>query len=118
VSLVTIGATEIKNPSNIEVGTFRITKSQRTASGLMQQELIAIKKRIELQWEMITQADLKAILDKLDTAVFHGLTYPDPQGVDGLSTITVYIGDIQKGLWHMQGGVRWWKGARIGLVER
>jgi hypothetical protein len=118
VALVTIDATEITNPSNIEVGTFRITKSQRTASGLMQSELIATKKKIELQWDMITQVNLKAILDLLDTAVFHSLIYPDAQGVGGLDTITVYIGDIQAGLWHMQGGVRWWNDARIGLVER
>jgi len=118
VALVTINGHGIANPSEIERGTFRLTKAERTADGTMVMDLIAIKRRVDLRWDRIAEAEYRQILDLLEADVFHEITYPDPQSPDGRRTITAYVGDITDGVWQRSGGVRWFQEVRIALIER
>lgn len=116
--MITINGQQIANPASVELGKFKLTKSSRSSSGLMNMDIIATKRKIDLNWDKIAGADLKLILDILDGQVFHQVAYPDPQGAGGQSTITAYAGDITQRAWHQLNGVRYWENVSIGLIER
>jgi len=114
---VLIDSTQIKTPTGLKVGTFRITKSERLASGLMSMEVIAVKRRLDLSWAVIKDVDLEPILDLLDSKVFHSVTYPDPQNGES-ATITAYLGDTGQEAGQKIAGTRYWQDVSIALVER
>lgn len=114
---VSINGIQIKTPTELKVGVFRITKSERTASGKMVMEIIAIKRRLDLRWEIIADTDLRQIMDILESKVFHTVTYPDPQKREN-HTITAYVGDINQEVWQKLSGTRYWKNVSIALIEQ
>ncbi len=118
MALVTINGNAIADPSGIKVGKFIISKAQRAASGKMNMEIVARKRSVELEWQKIATTDLDTILDELDTATFHTVAFPDPQGAGGTLTITAYVGDIAYNRWYSVGGVAYWSDVRIALIEQ
>lgn len=114
--MVTLNGVALPNPGNIEVGRFNLTKSGRTASGLMTMEIIARKQSVTITYSHLPDSDLKAILDQLESRTFHTLTYPDPQA--GAATLTVYAGDVAYKPFRKIGGAWWWKEIVIPLIER
>ncbi|MBT9174280.1 MAG: hypothetical protein DDT21_02693 [Syntrophomonadaceae bacterium] len=114
--MIWLNAIRIADPSKLDIGIHRISKAQRTSSGRMLMEIVAIKRAITLEYELIAGPALEMILNQLESRVFHTLRYPDPQG--GERTMTVYTGDITESAWYTVGGVRQWQGVRIGLIEQ
>ena len=111
-----INGVTIKTPTELKVGVFRITKSERLASGKMAMEIIAIKRRLDMRWEIITDVELQKIMNTLESRVFHTVTYPDPQKGEN-ATITAYAGDINYDVWQKVGN-RYWKDVSIALIEQ
>jgi len=111
-----INGITIKTPTELKVGVFRITKSERTASGRMIMEVIAVKRRLDMRWEIITDVELQKIMNTLESRVFHTVTYPDPQKGEN-ATITAYAGDINYDVWQKVGN-RYWKDVSIALIEQ
>lgn len=116
--LVINGQAVTPNPSNIDLGKFTLSKSGRAASGLMLMDIIAYKDSMTATWDMIPDADLGRILQNLRSKTFHSVEYPDAQAPGGRRTMTAYVGDIEMGLWHRVGGVRYWTNVSIPLIER
>ena len=115
--MITIAGVAIdKSPSAVKLGSFDITKSGRTASGKMVMDIIATKKRVDITWKMLPDADLKTILDTITAnKPFFSLAYPAPGGTE---TMTCYAGDINTSLWHTIGGVRYWDEVTIPFIEQ
>lgn len=113
---MTINGITIKTPTDLKVSVFRLTKSERTASGTMMMDIIAVKRRLDLSWAIISDTDLQTILNTLESRVFHTVIYPDPQGGDS-KTITAYVGEINAQAWQKVGN-RYWKDVSIALVEQ
>lgn len=113
--MVWLNGIALPAPSELRVGVFDITRAGRTASGLMQMEFIARKRTITLEYVLISNSELAAILDNLHSRVFHTLRYTDA-GME--RTITVYHGDRPYAAFHTIGGVRWWKDVQIPLIEQ
>lgn len=111
-----INGVTIKTPTELKVGVFRITKSERLASGKMVMEVIAIKRRLDMRWEIITDVELQKIMNTLESRVFHTVTYPDPQKGEN-ATITAYAGDINYDVWQKVGN-RYWQNVSISLIEQ
>lgn len=111
-----INGITIKTPTDLKVGVFRITKSERLASGKMAMEIIAIKRRLDMRYEIITDVELQKILNTLESRVFHTVTYPDPQNGEN-ATITAYAGDINYDVWQKVGN-RYWRNVGISLIEQ
>ena len=103
-------------PSSLEIGVHRISRSERTSSGRMSMEIIAIKRAISLVYNIISGTELGAVLTALEATPFHTLRYPDPQGAE--RTTTVYVGDIKESAWHTVGGERFWTGVSINFIEQ
>lgn len=114
---LSIDNVQCKTPTKLKVGTFRITKSERTASGLMTMEITAVKRRLDLSYAHIKDTDLKQIQDLLESKVFHNITYPDPKNGESAS-ITAYLGDTGQEPGQRIGGTRYWQDVSIALVER
>ena len=105
----------LPEPSALPIGVHDITRAGRVSSGLMNMEFIARKRTVTLEYALILDAELVAILDNLHSRVFHTLRYPD---AGGERTLTVYHGDRPYSAFHTVGGVRWWKDLKIALIER
>ncbi len=114
--MLKIAGVTVKTPNELKIGRFDLTKSNRTASGKMMMELIAIKRRVDCVWRMLPDNDLKLIVDAITTnKPFFSLEYPD---VGGQMTMTCYAGDIITSLWHTKNGVRYWEEVSIGFIEQ
>jgi hypothetical protein len=114
--MLKIAGVTVKTPNELKIGRFDLTKSNRTASGKMMMELIAIKRRVDCVWRMLPDNDLKLIVDAItDNKPFFSLEYPD---VGGQMTMTCYAGDIITSLWHTKNGVRYWEEVSIGFIEQ
>jgi len=114
--MLKIAGVTVKTPNELKIGRFDLTKSNRTASGKMTMELIAIKRRVDCVWRMLPDNDLKVIIDTITAnKPFFSLEYPD---VGGQMTMTCYAGDIVTSLWHTKNGVRYWEEVSIGFIEQ
>ena len=114
--MLKIAGVTVKTPSELKVGRFDITKSNRSASGKMMMELIATKRRVDVVWKMVPDNDLKLIIDTITAnKPFFSLEYPD---AGGQMTMTCYAGDIVTNLWHTKNGVRYWEEVSIGFIEQ
>lgn len=112
-----IDGVTIKTPPQFKVELYRITKSARSASGLMNMELIAKKRKFYLTYDSIDGSDLNIILDRIweTDAVFYNFSYVEDNVT---KTAVVYTGDIPKEL-HRTDDANWvWKGVEIHLIER
>lgn len=106
----------IKTPQ-LKVGSFQISRSERMADGTMTMDIIAEKRRLDLSWPIIKDADLQQILSLLKNKAFHTITYPDPESGDA-HTITVYRGDVSTVTGHRLEGSRYWRDVSIALIEQ
>ncbi len=114
--MLKIAGTTVKTPSDLKVGRFDISKSERASSGKMVMEIIATKRRVDVVWKMITDNELQKIIDTITAnKPFFVLEYPD---AGGSKTITCYSGDIVTSLWHTKNGVRYWEEVNIAFIEQ
>ena len=111
-----IAGIKVASPADVKVGRFDLTKANRTASGRMKIEYIATKRRVDVVWRYIPDADLQVILNLLAAnKPFFTLEYPD---AGGQQTITCYAGDINTSLWHTRNGIRYWSEVSIAFIEQ
>lgn len=111
-----IAGIKVTSPADVKVGRFDLTKANRTASGRMVMEYIATKRRVDVVWRYIPDADLQVILNLLAAnKPFFTLEYPD---AGGQQTMTCYAGDINTSLWHTINGVRRWSEVSISFIEQ
>lgn len=99
MAVVKIDSTIIKQPHEVKIGVFRLSKSGRLSSGKMVMDIIALKRRVDLKWNSIRGKDLKSIMDLLNNNTFYTIEYPDPGTETGLASMTAYVGDINAD-WH------------------
>lgn len=118
--MIYINGTKIKTPTALNIETYNLTKSGRTASGLMTMDLVAKKAKLNLTYEVLSGDDLKTILSLIDgTQMFFTVKYPDEDGVE--KTITCYAGAIPRDRFRgsSRPGDSWyWKNVNFALIEQ
>lgn len=114
---LTINNTQVRTPTELKVATFRISRAERLASGLMSMEIVAVKRRLDLNYSFILETDIKLIMDLLESKVYHTVVYPDSQKGES-HTITVYLGDIGQNAGQRIANTRYWRDVSIALIER
>ncbi|OUM86647.1 MAG: hypothetical protein BAA01_11605 [Bacillus thermozeamaize] len=114
--MIKINGVEIPTPSEYRVGIQDLSKAERNARGTMIIERIATKRKLELAWNYLSEADLRMVLSAV-SPVFFTVEYPDPQ--EGTrKTGTFYAGDRSVGaLDYINGKIRW-KDIKFNLIER
>jgi hypothetical protein len=114
--MLKIAGVTVKTPSELKIGRFDITKSNRAASGKMMMDIIATKRRVDCTWTLIADNELQLIIDTITAnKPFFILEYPD---VGGIKSMTCYAGDIVTSLWHTKNGVRFWEDVQISFIEQ
>ena len=115
--MLKIAGVEVARPAEISVGRFDLTKSNRSASGVMVMEVVrAGIRRVDVVWRYLPDPDLQTILSLLAVhKPFVQIEYPD---TGGQQTMTAYTGDIAYSAWHTVNGVRYWKEITIPFIER
>ena len=114
--MLKIAGVSVKAPTDLKIGRFDLTKSDRTAFGKMVMDVIATKRRVDVVWKMLPDDELKKIIDAIAAnKPFFSLEYPD---AGGTKTMTCYSGDIITSLWHTKNGVRYWEEVSIPFIEQ
>lgn len=114
--MIKVNGVDIKTPSTYQVSLNDLSKADRNANGLMIIERIATKRKVEMSWDFLTQAELYTLLQSI-ISVFFTVEYPDPQ--DGaLKTGTFYVGDRTAGAMDYKNGVMRWKDIKFNFIER
>lgn len=115
MSLIKLNGVEIKTPDQFSISRFNLTKSGRTANGMMTMDLVAKKRKFNIGYTVISGKELNKILDIIDTdEMFFTIEYQE-SGVT--KTATVYVGEIPTELFRTD-GVWYWKNVTFSLIEQ
>ena len=113
---IKIDGQSIKDPTDFQIGDYKISKSERIASGLMTFETIAMKRTFQFSYKNgITGPEVQKILDILQNDKnFYELTYNDlgkPQKA------IVYTGAFKRRRFRTD-SIEVWKDFDFQLIEQ
>jgi len=113
---IKLNGIQIKSPKDFRISHYKLTKAGRVASGKMVMEVIAKKRKFELDYEVLKGKDLRTILDILNTdQSFFELEYIEN---DEVHTATVYVGEISYRRFRTDSGAWYWKDVAFDLIEQ
>lgn len=113
--MISINSVQISTPSEFSTGVLDITKSERNANGNMIIELIATKRKLELKYNYLSNADLSTLFTVISPITFT-VAYPDPlTGAERSGTF--YKGDRNSGMIIYENGVPKWKDITFNFIE-
>lgn len=116
--IVTLGGKKIKEPKDLEVQRFNLTKSGRTASGLMTMDFLAKKRKFLFNYDVLSGDDLTTLLSVIDTEeMFFPIVYIDEK-TEQQKSATVYVGDIAQKKFRDDKYGWYWKDVKFDLIER
>lgn len=111
------GGTVLPSPVTIKSSEEVIWSSRTgrsTASGKMIGDVIAEKKTVDIEWGVLTEAEMKTIQNALVSGFFTFSLYDC-----GTVTITVYRGTLEKEhLGYIGDGTYYYKSATVSVIER
>ncbi|MEW8993116.1 DUF6711 family protein [Clostridium sp.] len=90
-------------------------ESNRNASGNMIRDRIAVKRKINLEWQPLNQGEISTLLNAV-SSVFFTVTFPDPQ--QGMVTKTMYVGDRTAPAYMYINGQVKWSGLKMNFIEK
>lgn len=110
-----LNTTTIKTPTKFSIQRYRLSKSGRIANGDMTMDIINKKRKFLLSYDVISGAELDAILDILDSdEAFCTFEYVH-NGVT--QTAVVYAGAIDETKFRSD-GPWYWKDVSFDLIEK
>ena len=119
--MITIGSTVLPNPSKFSWAENDLSSdsSGRNLAGEMLKDLVAKKVKIELEWGPLTPTQASIVLTALSADVYLQVTYPDAKAGTNV-TKTMYVGDRTSQLltYKNVGGVEYWNGLAVNLIEK
>lgn len=102
---IRVNGVRIKQPKNPSLSDYNLTKSGRTASGKMTMDLVAKKKKLFLDYEILSGKELDTILKQINGRdMFFNVEYVE-NGVT--KSFTGYVGEIERTL-HRSGNLSGW----------
>jgi len=116
--MIKINGTDIPTPSSYDCNIMDISDkdTKRNANGDIIIERIATKRKLELGYKYLNQADLSSLL-QLVSSVFFTVEYPDAQE-GAMKTGTFYVGDRNNPAFRYVGGSMSWQNIKFNLIER
>lgn len=114
--MIKINGVAIATPKIFEVTVSDLDgESGRNANGQLIRDRIAVKRKINLEWPPLTQAESSKLLNAVSD-VFFTVTFPDPEL--GIITKTMYVGDRTTPAYSFINGVIKWNGLKMNFIER
>ena len=115
MSLIINGATVVA-PKSFKVVILDIDgETGRNAKGDIVRDRVAVKRKLECEWGMLTQVDMQTLLNAV-TSEFFEVSYPDPQL--GQATKTFYVGDRTTPAYSWAEKMKPWSGLNMNFIER
>lgn len=116
MSNLIINGVSVVPPKSFQVDVQDVDgETGRNANGDMVRDRITTKRKLEIEWGMLTQSECSAILNAV-SAVFFSVSYPDP--IAGQSTRTFYVGDRTAPAYSFTNKFKPWSGLKFNLIER
>ena len=117
MAVLTVNGAAAPSPSGMKVVIFEVGPAQmRTASGALAADCLGLKRRLELQWNVLTPAQLGSLLQQV-AGNFFEVEYPDPGTADH-RTMTCRCGECTAGVLLVRGGEPVWTDIRMEWIER
>jgi len=115
--MITVGGVAIVTPSDFSVGVMDVSKAERNAAGTILIERITTKRKLEMSWKYLTNAQASALITAVSISVFFTVVYPDPY-TGAARSGTFYVGDRNAGMMRYKAGVPEWTGTKFNFIER
>jgi hypothetical protein len=116
MALITIGGVVVPTPSDYQVSIMDISKAERMANGTMKIDRVTTKRKIELQWNYLSRADLAIVLNAVSAESF-AVVYLDPQTNTYVSDKLFYCGDRSAGMLDFFNSVPRYRDIKFNLIE-
>lgn len=90
-------------------------ETNRNANGDMIRDRIAVKRKLNLEWQPLSQSEISTLLTAV-SGVFFTVTFTDPQL--GMVTKTMYVGDRTSPAYQFKNGEVKWSGLKMNFIEK
>lgn len=112
-----VNGVTLKAPKKFQVDVQDVDgESGRNAKGDMIRDRITQKQKLMIEWGPLTDYEISAILQAVDSAFF-SCTYPNPK-TGGMGTKIFYVGDRSAPTYSWVGKYPKWEGLTMDFVER
>ena len=114
--MISINGVKVATPKTYEPTISDLDgESNRNANGDLIRDRIAVKRKLNLEWGLLTQSEMSQILNAV-SRVFFTVTFPDPQL--GMITKTMYVGDRTAPAYQYINGEVKWQGLKMNFIEK
>lgn len=114
--MIKVNGVDIATPKVFEVSISDLDgESNRNANGDLIRDRIAVKRKINLEWQPLSQLEMQTLLNAV-SIVFFTVTFPDPQS--GMITKTMYVGDRTAPAYQYKDGEVKWSGLKMNFIEK
>lgn len=114
--MIKINGVDIATPKTYEATVTDLDgETNRNANGEMIRDRIAVKRKLNLEWGPLTQAEIQTLLSAV-SSVFFTVTFPDP--MSGMVTKTMYVGDRTAPAYSFIDGEVKWQGLKMNFIEK
>lgn len=114
--MIKVNGVDIATPKVFEVSISDLDgESNRNANGDLIRDRIAVKRKINLEWQPLSQLEMQTLLNTV-SSVFFTVTFPDPQS--GMITKTMYVGDRTAPAYQYKDGAVKWSGLKMNFIEK
>lgn len=117
--MVYLKAGSIDLPSPVKISAsdeiiWSANTGRSTESGKMVGDIIAEKKTVDIEWGVLTAAEMKTISNNLKSGFYPVSFYDDGEFI----TITSYRGTLKKEYLGCFGGVHYYKNATVSIIQQ
>jgi len=120
MALITVNSVALPNPSELKFSFYDITNSYRTVDGLAHTEFIAQKRKINVKYSFVSQADVTTIIGALKLSTFYfPVSFFNPE-TGSQTTGSFYVGDRDIGMFKYDNDTdeAWYEGFSFALIEQ
>lgn len=116
--ILKVNNTEFPNPSKMQVTIedWDASTSERNANGDLMRDRVATKRKIEVEYSLLTGEQMSSIL-KATEDVFFSVTYFDPKE-NGFLTKTMYIGNRAPSFYILRDDKVMYRDFKFSLIEK
>nr|DAW08093.1 MAG TPA: hypothetical protein [Caudoviricetes sp.] len=115
MSLIINGVTVVA-PKSFKVSISDVDgETGRNARGDMVRDRVAVKRKLECEWGLLSQAEMSALLTAVKSEFFT-VSYPDPEV--GIVSRTFYVGDRSAPAYSWANNLKPWSGLSMNFIER
>lgn len=114
--MLIINGVVVPTPKSMSISINDIdAETGRNANGTIVRDRVAVKRKIECEWGMLTQDEMQKLLNAV-TPVFFSVKFIDPQ--IGETTKTMYVGDRTAPVYNFNSNFKLWSSLKMNFIEK